>query len=273
MTPATKKSAAPRPAKGVRPEVEPLPDENPMLVWLHQNRLFLVLIVVALLLGALLKEWIPNRVRAARLASWDHYRTMGLNSLAAFQGKNLPATLNDLRDDSRIFPWVVLNATQIAFQSGDREALTILQGELTKLAKETNLSDARLPEDGQVKPILEEVLDKVNAELGDQGARFADPPPEGKKVKIVLTSSGGQTYELTFGLYPGAAPLACARFLEAVKAGTLVGQEAALAGLYRLKFGGMMASERCQFSSKHLMSSAPSGYPNSIRGRIAPRTL
>jgi len=239
MTPATKKPVPPQAAKTAPVQAEPLPDENPMLVWLHQNRLFLVLIVVALLLGALLKEWIPNRVRAARLASWDHYRTMGLNSLSAFEAKNLPATLDDLRDDDRIFPWVVLNATQIAFQAGDREALTILQGELEKLAERKDLADARLPENGQGVPILQEVLDKVKAELAGPASRFADPPPSGKKVKIALKSSSGETYELTFGLYPEAAPQACARFLKAVEAGTLVGQEAGLAGLYRLKFGGM----------------------------------
>ncbi|MFQ5749469.1 MAG: peptidylprolyl isomerase [Planctomycetota bacterium] len=222
---------------------DPLPDENPMLVWLHQNRLFLVLIVVALLLGALLKEWIPNRQRAARLASWDHYRNMGLNSLSAFQGKNLPGTLDDLREDARIYPWVVLNATQIAFQAGDREALTLLKGELGKLVEGQELADARLPENGQGVSILQEVLDKVDAELAAQGTRFADPPPQGKKIKIILKSDGGETYELTFGLYSEAAPTACARFLKAIEAGTLIGKEAGLAGLYRLKFDGMDAGE------------------------------
>lgn len=220
---------------------------NPLLELLRQNASTLLAMAGILLLGALVFHFRPQMAAASRARSWRTFDEITQSPDTHLAGAGLAATLERVRDDERIYGWVVLRALNEAFRRGDRVALGTLRVELDRLAQDETWASLHLVLDGERRPVAAYLRDRVDAELSGGGTipELSSLPPEGKRVELELSVGGTDTYKFVLGLYEGAAPEACRRFLAAIEAGSLGKAEWAGAASLRLRGlgGGAEAPE------------------------------
>ena len=220
MSASTKTPPPPRSEPGSHnPRFE---SHDPVTGWLRENRGFLVLLILAVVGGGLLQYYLPKLRTEGRAESWDLYGTATQSFFGELTPETLQSSLDQARDDDRVFPWVVLRASQAALASGDPEVLAILRPELSALEESGSLAGIMVatPEGPQeIVPYVRERVSQPATATADLD--FSLPEPDGASIKLILTNAETDTYEIVVGLYANAAPETTARFLEAAEEGRL----------------------------------------------------
>ncbi|TAH37151.1 MAG: hypothetical protein EYC70_09230 [Planctomycetota bacterium] len=188
--------------------------------------------MVAIALGAgLLVGRVLHSQRIQRdMAAWDEFQTIVQDPTTSFGPDHLPESLARAKERPLIYPWVVLAAVNHGFTRGDSAALQALQPELAAIEDAGSLRGLYLVSDGERVEVVPYLRQQVEKELQSQNPalQFQNPEPTGKRVKITVSSDGGDTYDIVIGLYEDVAPLAAQNFLSAVEAASLVDQDLSL---------------------------------------------
>lgn len=229
---------------------DPNPTPNPLMDWVLANKVTLAVFLTAVAVIAVMQDQLPKRAEANRRQSWELHGQAIKSLETGISASRIPSILELTREDDRVHPWVVARMVQMAFFQGDRESLQALQPEVDRLVSEGSLSGVRVAKDGQAVDILVFLKDQMNAELSQPEIKFSNPEPTGQKVKLTLAADAENSYEITLGLYPDAAPETCKAFLEAVSEGRLVDQEIEFQGEALLRATGMAKEDQDQESDE-----------------------
>lgn len=199
--------------------------DTPLYAWLRANAWFL-LAGVAIVGGIvtyrnLSADWAVQ----AREKSWDAYRAL---ATAGPESPSLSARLGEAKADSRIHPWLVMEATRQAAQEGDAEALAVLKPELQSLAQDDSIRIATPGGREGMAAFLLKQLDENAA--GVLPSEFISPEPTGRRIEIVLSVGAETTYTIVAGLYEEQCPVGTAALLQWIEAGRLNDQTARLLG-------------------------------------------
>ncbi|RMH04999.1 MAG: hypothetical protein D6702_01450 [Planctomycetota bacterium] len=214
------------------PDLSP---ENPAVTWAKENKGYLAFLLLVITVTASWNYFWPRYKRQDLGASWSLYQELA--QPANFTADKIEETLSRARGDERIFPWLVQTGVSAAIQQEDLDALRILRGELEKLAQDPDLEGFRVVGDAGLEPLFAHTLARVDQALDPNSTReFVNPAPTGPKVRFTVQVNGQDDYTFEAGLYPEAAPEACAWFLEAARNGDLVGRPGTRQGSFSFQF-------------------------------------
>lgn len=198
-------------------------EDTPLFDWLKKNRLFLLGLTILIVGFQGYQYYAPTLKYSKQANAWSLFDVLVQDMSLDFDA-NLSPSLLQAEEHPLIYPWVVFTATNTALAIGDEDALATLQPILEKLTSDKDASQwVSLPESGEVTPIASLLLSRV-ADFKTKGPSvWENPTPSGTSIKMVVTSSKGEAYAVTVGLFEEDAPAASAAFLSAVESGALVG--------------------------------------------------
>lgn len=198
-------------------------EDTPLFDWLKKNKIFLFVLVLIIVGTQGYRYFAPALKLKKQNESWMLYDTIIVDLNSDFEG-NLSTSLAQAKDYPLIYPAVVFTATRVALQQENSEAMPTLKSALEDLQDSAGQWKT-ISQTGDATTIAGELLARVQ-EYQDSGAtQWSNPEPQGAKVKLTVSSSSGNTYDVVAGLYEGRAPAACAAFLAAVENEQLNGHE------------------------------------------------
>lgn len=213
--------------------------ENPAVTWARENRKSLITILAALTLGLSLNYYLPRHRVGSLAGSWSLYDEIVADP-ANFDGERVEQTLARARTDSRVYPWILHQMVAAALQRQDRPVLQRLRGELEAVASDKRFAGLRIVGDVGPEPFFQHSLALVDQVLSPSEVReFINPTPPGATVRFTLQGPEEEAFTFEAGLYPDAAPAACAWFLEMVKSGKLADLTGQRFGVAGIKFDGV----------------------------------
>jgi len=199
--------------------------DTPLYAWLRANAWYL-LAGMAIVGGIVTyRNLSADWASAAQEESWNAYRNLAMPGPEA---PDLSTRLGQARADSRIHPWVVMEATRQAAQEGDAEALALLRPELQSLSSQDAIRVATPGGRMGMAAFLLQQLDQSGASALPK--EFVSPEPTGRKVEIVLSLGAEQTYTIIAGLYEEQCPVGTAALLQWIEAGRFNDQSARILG-------------------------------------------
>jgi len=195
--------------------------DTPLYAWLRANAWFL-LAGVAIVAGIVTYRNFNATLGAkSREKSWNAF---GALADAAPEGPGLSDRLAQAKADPRIHPWVVMESTRRAAETGDQAALALLRPELQALAADDSI---RVATPGGHQGMAAFLLQQIDAKTATPlPAEFNSPVPQGRKIEIVVSTGGTDTYTLVASLYEELSPAGSAALLKWIEAGRLNGQSA-----------------------------------------------
>lgn len=230
-----------------KPGAPPSPDfssNNVVLDWIRSNTLFLGLLAAAVVVIFVVRTWLPRLAEKQRIQSWELHQEAMMALASPLEWNNVQAALEKTRDDDRVHPFFVAHIVQQAFQTGNRDILEGIQGEVQELASDGALEGYSLYKDGQVVDLMPYLNEKLKEELdGESDISFSNPEPKGNRVKFSISVSEEESYDIVFGLYSDIAPESTQTLLTAVEEGYFVGQEVTFQGQVLLRMTGMAKPE------------------------------
>ena len=198
-------------------------EDTPLFDWLKKNRLFLLGLTILIVGFQGYQYYAPNLKFTKQANAWTLFDVLVQDMSLDFDA-NLSPSILQAEEYPTIYPWVVFTATNSALATGNESALATLQPLLENLASDKDASQwVSLPESGEVTPIATVLLSRVSDFKKTGPVVWENPEPSGAKVQLVVTSSLGESYTISAGLYEEDAPAASAAFLNAVETGALVG--------------------------------------------------
>ncbi len=234
-------TSAPRTAPGSHnPDFTP---ENPALVWVRENRGFVVMLILALGLGLSFNYYYPKYQHQKQESAWNLYASVMNTPGGPFAPENIEHTLAQARENDQIYAPILLTGVQVAISRQDSSTLQTLIGEIER-TQQAGGEWAQVPLPGSdQETLLGHALTLAKAALAGEGqTTFTNPEPPGPRVTITLTVNETDTYDITVGLYPEVAPKACEAFLAAVKSGIQSPLEGKRSGPFGLRFSGLGTS-------------------------------
>jgi len=163
--------------------------------------------------------------REARETSWDSFRALASPEP---DGPTLSSRLAEAKSNSRIYPWLVLDATRQAAQEGDMAAIQILRPELQGLAQDDRIRVATPSgHQGMAAYVLEQLGPAGGSMLPQE---YNNPEPSGPKIEIVVSLGNDSTYTIVAGLFQEQCPVGVAALLSWLESNRLAGQSARLIG-------------------------------------------
>jgi len=203
-------------------------EDTPLFDWLKKNRFFLFALVLIIVGTQAFQYFAPALKLKKQNESWMLYDTIFVDLNSDFDG-NLSASLAQAKEFPLIYPAVVFTATRVALQSENVHAMPTLKPALEDLQSSADQWKT-VSQTGDITTIAGELLARVQEFQATGGNQWSNPEPLGTKVKITVSSSLGNTYDLVAGLYEDQAPAACAAFLAAVENELLNGHEVTALG-------------------------------------------
>lgn len=203
-------------------------EDTPLFDWLKKNRIFLFVLVLLVVGIQGYQYFAPALKLKKQTESWMLFDSISADLVADYDA-NLSAGLAQAKGYPLIYPPIVFTATRVGLMEGKTEALNTLEPVLEELVS-TSGQWKTISESGEVSPIAAELLARVRDYQATGGTRFENPEPTGPRIKISVTSSNGDVYDIVAGLYDDRAPAASAAFLVAVENEQLNGIEVAAFG-------------------------------------------
>lgn len=215
--------------------------ENPAVAWARENRKSLITILAALTLGLSLNYYLPRHRVSSLAGSWSLYDEIVADP-ANFEPERVEQTLARARTDSRVYPWILHQMVATALQRQDRTVLQRLRGELEAVALDQDYAGLRIVGDDGPAPFFQHSLGLVDEVLRPgEVPEFTNPAPTGEKVRFTLAGPAEESFVFEAGLYPDAAPEACAWFLAKVRSGAFADLAGQPFGVTGIKFAGLAA--------------------------------
>ncbi|MGB0951925.1 MAG: peptidylprolyl isomerase [Planctomycetota bacterium] len=205
-------------------------EDTPLFDWLRKNRFFLLGLAVLVVGIQGYNYYAPGIKYSKQAEAWNLFETIAI-SLGTDFDANLSADLSRAEAYPTIYPWVVFAATNQALGSDNTLALDTLKPKLSALVQDERVSGYKaIPASGEVTNIAAVLLAQVEDKQSHSVKSWSNPEPTGAKVKIVITDSDGNTYDMVAGLYEGIAPSASSAFITAVDEGLLIGKDVTSTG-------------------------------------------
>lgn len=208
----------------------PAEHHEPNLVrdWLVENRVFLVVLVLAFLLIAFLQQYLPERAARAQQEAWNQFDNLIGELSRPLAKEDIAALLAEAEGYPDMYPWVLLRASQEALRRDDHAALAVVQPALASMvAARPDLAAWTLRVAGEERPLFSDValasLQSEEAWRKDNAALFRNPSPQpdSPRVELQLRGPDGEEHVLAVALYPEVAPRAVEQFLAWCESGDL----------------------------------------------------
>lgn len=227
-------------------------EDTPLFDWLKKNRLFLLGLTILIVGLQGYRYYAPSLKYSKQANAWTLFDVLVQDMSLDFDA-NLSPSILQAEEYPTIFPWLVFTATNTALATGNEDALGTLKPLLEDLASDKDAGRwVALPESGEVTPIAALLLSRVSDFHTKGPMVWENPEPSGSRVRMVVTSSSGDSYSVSVGLYEESAPAASAAFLEAVESGALVGVEvSAFGGSLSFRDYAPEAEESLPLERKH----------------------
>lgn len=211
-------------------------EDTPLFDWLKKNRFFLLGLTILVVGFQGYQYYAPSLTYAKQAKAWSLFDVLVQDMSLDFEA-NLAPSLLQAEEYPTIYPWIVFSASNSALARGNMDALETLQPALERLAADDSANRwVSLPDSGEVTSIANILLSRVGDSQSNGPMVWENPTPEGAKVNLVVTSSSGDSYSVSIGLFESAAPAASQAFLEAVNNGALIGVDLSSFGT-TLSFG------------------------------------
>lgn len=215
-------------------------EDTPLFDWFQKNRFLIIGLVVLVVALQYYRTMAPKWQAESQRESWQLYQDI----IADFDPEtNVSDSLSRAKQDDRVYSWFVYAASQGALADKNREALRLLQPELSTLAASADEAKWKVPSDEGASAIPAVLLKSVDNFLAKKDQEVVNPTPSGERVAITVTDGGESTYTFTVGLYQEQAPATTAAFLDAVHNGRFVGQSLANIAERQTSWTGMNSED------------------------------